>query len=57
MLLHELEHACAQIRSDDLAPALAVGTLLEVRVRDAAYVVVPDLPPHEVVVLVREPPR
>jgi hypothetical protein len=53
----KLRVAASTARCDGLAPALAVDTLLDVRVRDAAYVVVPDLPPHEVVVLVRDPLR
>jgi hypothetical protein len=53
----KLRVAASTARCDDLAPALAVDTLLDVRVRDAAYVVVPDLLPHEVVVLVRDPLR
>ena len=53
----KLRVAASTAQCDNLAPALAVDTLLDVQVRDAAYVVVPDLPPHEVVVLVREPLR
>ena len=51
----KLRVAASTAQCDDLAPALAVGTLLDVHVNDAAYVVVPDLPPHEVVVLVQDP--